>query len=100
MHVQVPVISNVRCSAAYSAYNREIVDSQLCAGGVPDKDSCSGDSGGPLMSADVKLKDGAIHYYVVGVVSFGAVMCGSTGIPGVYTRVGSYSKWILDTVEQ
>ena len=100
MHVQVPVVSNVRCAEAYYNFHREIVDSQLCAGGVVDKDSCTGDSGGPLMSADIKQKDGAIHYYVAGIVSYGAVMCGSAGIPGVYTRVASFSKWILDTLEE
>ena len=36
--------------------------------------------------------------HLIGVVSFGPRFCGTKGVPGVYTRVNSYLKWILDTV--
>ena len=50
----------------------------LCAV-APGKDSCSGDSGGPLTRADSTL---------VGLVSWGPQDCASSdGAPGVYTEL-------------
>jgi secreted trypsin-like serine protease len=34
------------------------------------------------------------------VVSFGPRLCGTEGVPGVYSRVESFLPWILDTVEE
>lgn len=38
------------------------------------------------------------HWYLAGVVSFGPQNCGSTGVPGVYTRVSNFLEWISDTM--
>ncbi|XP_052902958.1 CLIP domain-containing serine protease B4-like [Anopheles moucheti] len=65
-----------------------LTESQFCALGSPGKDTCNGDSGGPLMKP---IKS---HHYVVGIVSFGPQKCGS-GIPAVYTRVDKYYDWIV-----
>jgi secreted trypsin-like serine protease len=63
----------------------------LCAGSKqPGKDSCKGDSGGPLTR---QLPGGP--RVLVGIVSQG-VGCAYKGIPGVYTRVSAYEKWISD----
>jgi len=51
------------------------------------KDSCSGDSGGPLMRV------AGSTVYQVGVVSWG-IGCGKAEFPGVYTRVASLLPWI------
>ncbi|XP_043237987.1 proclotting enzyme-like [Amphibalanus amphitrite] len=59
-----------------------LTDRQMCAFGE-DTDSCTGDSGGPLMVFDRHM----YRYYLVGVVSFGAVRCNSPGLPGFYTSV-------------
>ena len=59
-----------------------------------------GDSGGPLML--VTAPNGIIDNgtpeldYLVGIVSFGPMPCGAQGIPGVYTRVSSFSEWIIN----
>lgn len=58
------------------------------------KDSCSGDSGGPLMQTFSSDKS---QWYVEGVVSFGA-SCGREGWPGIYTRVSEYVDWIKENV--
>lgn len=51
---------------------------QVCAGGVKSRDSCLGDSGGPLMYLDRNR-----HSWIVsGIVSFGAEKCGTADIPG------------------
>lgn len=53
-----------------------------------------GDSGGPLQ---IYNSDVSCTYKVVGVTSFGKA-CGITNVPGVYTRVSNYVKWIEETV--
>jgi len=82
----MPVVGHDQCN---SAYNGEIVeDAMVCAGTTSgDKDSCYGDSGGPLF-----VKRGPT-YVQAGVVSFGEE-CGLANVPGVYARVSSYHDWI------
>lgn len=54
----------------------------ICAGvNEGEKDSCKGDSGGPLIDKNRKL---------VGIVSWGFV-CGRSNNPGVYTNIASTS---------
>ena len=62
---------------------------------IPGQDSCSGDSGGPLVWREYSDDP----WYQIGVVSFGAVKCGSKDIPGVYTRVEAYLPWIERNLE-
>jgi len=60
----------------------------ICAGYKQGgKDACQGDSGGPF----VVKKDNA--YTLQGVVSFG-IGCARPGLPGIYTRVSTYVRWI------
>ncbi len=85
------MVSDSTCSSAYPSDLEP--ESMLCAG-EEGKDSCSGDSGGPLAcphsDGDPKL---------AGVTSFGQG-CGEPGFPGVYTDVAYYLDWIQQTVEQ
>ncbi|MFY9331119.1 MAG: trypsin-like serine protease [Candidatus Nanopelagicales bacterium] len=63
----------------------------VCASGVRNGaivDSCSGDSGGPLLG---RADDG---YRLVGVVSWGPELCAST-LPGVYTRVSAMNTFLI-----
>ncbi|KMQ96805.1 serine proteinase stubble [Lasius niger] len=84
--VSIPVWSNSECKLKYgAAAPGGIVDSFLCAGRAA-KDSCSGDSGGPLM-----VNDG--RWTQVGIVSWG-IGCGKGQYPGVYTRVTHFMPWI------
>jgi len=64
-----------------------INENMLCAGNMK-ADSCSGDSGGPLLALDQSYR-----WSVAGVVSFGPSTCGYL-VPGVYTRVDRYLDWI------
>ncbi|XP_023941053.1 CLIP domain-containing serine protease HP8 [Bicyclus anynana] len=90
MQVLVPVMKNSICSQIYTMSFKEINENQICAGGRNNKDSCGGDSGGPLMG-----QFGGRGWTVLGVVSFGPSPCGMLGWPGVYTRVPAYVDWIL-----
>ena len=60
---------------------------QICAG-EKGKDSCKGDSGGPLL-----IMTGSERYVQSGITSFGSRDCGD-GTPGVYTKVSAFIKWI------
>ncbi|MDO6460794.1 serine protease [Granulosicoccaceae sp. 1_MG-2023] len=88
MDVSIPVVSNDDCNAAFESSGIQIADSQVCAGlDEGGKDSCAGDSGGPMM---VEV-DGELAQ--AGIVSFGAG-CAVAGYPGVYTRVSAFTDWI------
>ena len=39
------------------------------------------------------------RWILVGLVSFGALSCGTHNVPGVYTNVRYYLKWILDNID-
>jgi len=67
----------------------------MCAGGIFKKDSCEGDSGGPMTVSE----DKTMKYFQVGIVSYGPSICGTKGLPGIYTRVSEYLSWILDNIE-
>jgi V8-like Glu-specific endopeptidase len=74
-------------------YNETVTvnpDTMLCAGHTsPNRDSCNGDSGGPLLDKATGKQ--------VGIVSFGKG-CGDPDFPGVYTRVSTYTSWIHDRI--
>jgi len=97
LKLQVPVKSNSECSERYSIARVDLGKGQVCAGGERGRDSCRGDSGGPLMT--VNSDNGETNWYAVGVVSFGPSPCGMEGWPGVYTRVAEYADWIVDKLK-
>ncbi|CAH1976814.1 unnamed protein product [Acanthoscelides obtectus] len=96
--VSLPVVSLEECKRVYNSLqqNLKITYKQLCAGGRNDKDSCSGDSGGPLQVSTFLNDD--TRYIQQGIVSFGHRFCGEEGFPGVYTKVAYYMDWVLDTI--
>ena len=101
MKLKVNVVPIETCRASYKKHSRKYISSEnhICAGGEKDKDSCFGDSGGPLMMIQKDPKTRSLVWVQVGIVSFGAPNdCGVKGLPGVYTKVSSYMKWILDHI--
>ncbi|KQS62525.1 chymotrypsin-like protease CTRL-1 [Drosophila erecta] len=82
---------------AYYCYNLfwvNITESQICAG-HPHGDTCHGDSGGPLIHP--VYVNGSLRYAQFGIISFGGSEC--TG-PGVYTRLSSFTDWILMVIDK
>ncbi|KAL1506477.1 hypothetical protein ABEB36_005837 [Hypothenemus hampei] len=96
LKLQVPITDQNSCSRIFGRYDLNITNRQVCAGGLDGKDSCKGDSGGPLMRT---LPSDDSRWMLEGVVSFGYTYCGTEGIPGVYTKVSKYVAWIHNTVE-
>ncbi|XP_058455964.1 CLIP domain-containing serine protease B15-like [Malaya genurostris] len=94
LHVDLVGRNNEVCDEAFAIANISLADTHICVGGEKGKDSCKGDSGGPLM----RLVHGV--WYQVGVVSFGSRFCGSENFPGIYTNVAKYLNWIEDTVNE
>jgi secreted trypsin-like serine protease len=85
--VEVPVVSDADCSAAYP--DDLIEDQMICAGDMVDggEDSCFGDSGGPLMVPE------GDHWLEIGIVSTGRG-CARRPFPGIYTEVATYDDFI------
>nr|XP_036675087.1 serine protease 7 [Drosophila suzukii] len=91
--LDLPVNDHDSCARKFATRNIHLISSQLCVGGEFYRDSCDGDSGGPLMRRAYEQ-----FWYQEGVVSFGN-RCGLEGWPGVYTRVSDYMDWILQTIQ-
>ncbi|VUC23479.1 unnamed protein product [Clonostachys rosea] len=83
LKVSVPVVSRSTCRSQYGT--SAITDNMFCAGVEEGgKDSCSGDSGGPIVDESNTL---------VGLVSWGQG-CAQAGYSGVYARLGSLITWV------
>jgi V8-like Glu-specific endopeptidase len=87
--VDVRVWTNKECASSYG--NKApggIIDTMICAS-TPElrKDSCSGDSGGPLFTCTGNT------CRQIGVVSWG-IGCARAEFPGVYTSVTKFQEWI------
>jgi len=88
--VELPIVEMDVCSEFYESFDYTF---QMCAGSEKGKDSCGGDSGGPMV---VRKPSGS--WYQAGIVSFGPKRCG-IGRPGVYTKVSKYLDWIRNSLE-
>lgn len=93
LKLQIPYVNRSECTRAYMQQRLQISDNQVCAGGEKDRDSCDGDSGGPLMHVGQQMR-----WTIAGIVSFGLTECGTDRVPGVYTNVQSYLSWIKMTL--
>ncbi|KAH8391093.1 hypothetical protein KR215_006555 [Drosophila sulfurigaster] len=84
--VYVNIVNREECATAYG--DKQIPRATICAAS-PGKDSCSCDSGGPLVYEGKLL----------GIVSYGRG-CADPGHPGVYTNIVELRKWIKDEAKK
>uniref|UniRef100_A0A671T0M7 trypsin n=1 Tax=Sinocyclocheilus anshuiensis TaxID=1608454 RepID=A0A671T0M7_9TELE len=70
-------------------YGTKFTSNMLCAA-ERLKDTCDGDSGGPLLFKGI----------AVGITSNGGNKCGSSKKPGLYTIISHYTGWIDSTMTQ
>ncbi|XP_039375593.1 complement C1s subcomponent [Mauremys reevesii] len=94
---QIPVVDMAQCRSVKpkppaDSTTFQFTDNMVCAGDGT-KDSCSGDSGGAYAINDPHNET---RYYVGGLVSWGP-QCGTYGL---YTRVGRYRDWIMETMSR
>jgi secreted trypsin-like serine protease len=86
--VQVPIVRRSDCNDSNS-YDGAVTGQMICAGlEEGGKDSCSGDSGGPLTVQD---EDGK-YLLLAGIVSWGDG-CAKPNRFGVYSRVATLGTW-------
>lgn len=113
LKLNLPGFNWNRCNSAYQQQTRiSLVSTQLCAGGIADEDSCSGDSGGCIFNLICPVRIDLLFFfltkifrfcfglggplvgvdntdvpytYLAGVVSRGPTQCGTKDFPGVYT---------------
>jgi len=88
--VSVPIKSDALCKLSYG--ESRITDSMMCAGlAAGGKDTCSGDSGGPLMITQGR------NWVLAGITSWGTG-CARPNRYGVYTRVSRFIDHIKQTI--
>merc|ERR1711881_19756 len=94
MKVDVKVWENSRCKSSYGSSAPGGITSHMLCASESDRDSCSGDSGGPLFDCPY---NGACEQ--IGIVSWG-IGCAKAQYPGVYTRVTEMMPWIKRIVAE
>lgn len=84
-YIPTPVCNNL------AKYRDDIDPKSMFCVGVKEggKDSCSGDSGGPIFDKTTGVQ--------IGTVSWG-IGCAEPNAPGVYGRVAGQIQWIQDTI--
>ncbi|KAJ2310955.1 hypothetical protein IWW54_002907 [Coemansia sp. RSA 2705] len=92
MSVELTVGNDTFCSENSHSYDPKYL---ICTDGTPGKDTCAGDSGGPL----AKQIDGGMA--LAGITSYAPVtdsnpdgLCAQAGSSGYYVHVNAYLPWI------
>jgi len=85
--VTVKIWDNKVCKETYGPAAPGGIEPHMLCAGQKGKDSCSGDSGGPM-----QIGSGST-WMQIGVVSWG-IGCGKSHYPGVYSRITELRDWI------
>jgi trypsin len=77
-------------------------ESMFCAGyPTGEIDSCTGDSGGPIVQIEKRTSDGQMVARLIGLVSWGrSDACAVAGFPGVYAKLAAVNDWIHEKAVQ
>lgn len=114
MQAQVTEVSTKQCSDYY--VNSILPARQMCVWNqYPIRNSCYGDSGGPLILVNTSYLVNATSFssssssssssslssppLLVGVTSYGS-SSGCESAPGVFSRTSGYASWLLKTICQ
>ena len=92
--VDLPIVPNHECQESLRQTRLgpyfNLHSSFVCAGGEPNKDTCKGDGGSPLVCP---IQGTLNKYAQVGIVAWG-IGCGEHNTPGVYANVAGFRHWI------
>ncbi|XP_012609650.2 kallikrein-1 [Microcebus murinus] len=84
--VDLEIMPNDVCDRAHP---QKVTEFMLCAGHLAGgKDTCVGDSGGPLICNGV----------LQGLISWGHVPCANPNMPSLYLKLQKYIEWIKETM--
>lgn len=92
--IELPIVPNQQCQQSLrrtrlgARFN--LHPSFICAGGEPNRDTCKGDGGSPLVCP---ISNTINRYYQAGIVAWG-IGCGENQVPGVYANVALFRNWI------
>lgn len=96
--VVLPLFDFHSCQAVFRLQEFEVNNkTQFCAGGEKGRDSCNGDSGGPIMQ--IAERNGNKSWEIVGLVSIGQKRCARINNPGIYVRIAHYLSWIRSHIQ-
>lgn len=90
--LRLPRFDTEQCTQVLQ-YN--VTDAQVCAGGEEKKDSCKGDSGGPLMYLSSQFQ----LWTQMGIISIRIGNRCGVGIPAIYTDVQKHIGWIYENLK-
>ena len=91
----LPLISRLECEERNSErYYWKSLEKTLCTF-AKAKDTCHGDSGGPLMKLDTDDR-----LVLVGLTSWGPSPCANGKEAGVYVSVADHLLWIQENIQQ
>lgn len=92
--VELPIVPHKKCEESLRQTRLGpyfvLHQSFVCAGGEPNKDTCKGDGGSPLVCP---IPGSPNKYAQVGIVAWG-IGCGEHNTPGVYANVPLFRYWI------
>jgi secreted trypsin-like serine protease len=88
--VNLDILSNSICDTSISPAHKNII----CLGILDNKDTCSGDSGGPL----IIFNQARQQWNQIGITSFGPVDCAMDGRYTAYTQVDRFMSFINSTL--
>lgn len=104
MHALVPYLNQTECITKFndlrsriSGIDFALTDTHLCAGGYDRRDTCYGDSGGPL-TYPADNDAGKPRTFQHGIISAGFQCSVIQPYPGIYTRIDKFMEWILDNL--
>ncbi|KAL8589329.1 hypothetical protein ACOMHN_052332 [Nucella lapillus] len=88
----LPIVDKALCQARFGFFFNASVE--ICAGQLDgSRDTCDGDSGGPLMCQS----GSGSEYYLAGIVSSG-VRCAQPKNPAIYSDVTQFLSWIHEVM--